>query len=76
MANAIRRLATVKPGGVIEIRSPELTPGARVEVIVLLEGSEARSTASLRSMIGSGKGAFANPEEAIAFIRRERDAWD
>jgi len=33
---AIRQQVTVQPGGVIEIRSPELPPGARADVIVLL----------------------------------------
>jgi len=33
---AIRQRVTVQPGGVIEIRSPELTPGASAEVIVLV----------------------------------------
>lgn len=28
------------------------------------------------ALIGSGKGAFASPEEADRFIREERDAWD
>ena len=36
MVAAIRHEVTVQPGGVIEIRSPELEPGSRAEVIVLL----------------------------------------
>lgn len=40
MVAAIRQQVTVQPGGVIEIRSPELEPGSRAEVIVLL-GSRA-----------------------------------
>lgn len=28
------------------------------------------------SLIGSGKGVFASPEEVDRFIREERDAWD
>ncbi len=35
MINAIRQEVVVLPGGRIEIVSPELTPGARAEVIVL-----------------------------------------
>jgi hypothetical protein len=36
MVAAIRQQVTVQPGGVIEIRSPELEPGVRAEVIVLI----------------------------------------
>lgn len=27
------------------------------------------------SLIGAGRGSFATPEEADAFIRQERDSW-
>jgi len=27
-------------------------------------------------MIGTGRGAFENPEEADNFIRKERDRWE
>jgi len=37
METALRQKAVVKPGGVIEIRSPELPEGAMAEVIVILE---------------------------------------
>ncbi len=37
MKTALRQQAVVKPGGVIEIRSPELPEGAMAEVIVILE---------------------------------------
>jgi hypothetical protein len=39
METALRQKAVVKPGGVIEIRSPELPVGAVAEVIVILETS-------------------------------------
>ena len=42
METALRQKAVVKPGGVIEIRSPELSEGAVAEVIVLLETSGTR----------------------------------
>ncbi|NEQ36831.1 MAG: hypothetical protein F6K40_11300 [Okeania sp. SIO3I5] len=31
---------------------------------------------SLKSIIGSGKGCFATPEEADNFINQERDKWE
>ena len=37
MVAAIRQLVTVQPGGRVEIRSSELTPGTQAEVIVLVE---------------------------------------
>ncbi len=49
MANAIRQTVRVKPGGLIEIRSPELTPGTVAEVIVLIEPSEAASSRAARA---------------------------
>jgi hypothetical protein len=47
METALRQKAVVKPGGVIEIRSPELPVGATAEVIILLEGPEAGRDESL-----------------------------
>jgi len=37
MTQTMRQIVRVKPGGVIEIRSPELEPGAMAEVIVITE---------------------------------------
>ena len=76
MVNAIRQQVTVQDGGVIEIRSPELTAGTRAEVIVLVEDSQPPRKRLLRSIIGTGKGGFASADEADAFLRRERDAWE
>lgn len=75
MLSSLRQKAIVQPGGVIEIRSPELPAGAVVDVVVILEPEPRPSGRSLSSLIGSGKGSFATPEEAAEFIRRERDKW-
>jgi hypothetical protein len=48
MTNAIRQTVRVKPGGLIEIRSPELTPGTLAEVIVLIDPSEKESARAVR----------------------------
>jgi hypothetical protein len=74
MNQALRQKAVVQPGGIIEIHSPELPPGATVDVIVILE-TLPKKRQSLRSLIGTGKGCFATPQEADDFISRERDAW-
>ena len=75
MVHALRKKVTVKPGGVVELRSPELIPGSTVEVIVLQE-KEPRKASSLGNLFGAGKGVFSTPEEADEFIRKERDLWD
>ena len=42
MYTVLREKKIVKPGGVLEIRSPALPEGAHVEVIVILEPSAKR----------------------------------
>ena len=74
MIQAVRREVTVQPGGRVEIVADELTPGARAEVIVLEEVPPRRKRA-LKSYLGAGKGCFATPEDADAFLRKERDSW-
>jgi hypothetical protein len=77
MVAAIRQQVTVQPGGVIEIRSAELRPGARAEVIVLVEGHTAPPPGrTLESFIGSARGQFASVEEVDSYIRRLRDEWE
>ncbi|MHC5933593.1 hypothetical protein [Nostoc sp.] len=76
MLNGLRQQAIVKPGGVVEICSPELPAGATVEVIVLIESPPKHSEKPLTSFIGSARGSFATPEEVDNFIRQERDAWE
>ena len=74
MNQALRQKVVVKPGGIIEICSPELPSGAVADVIIILETSPKKKQ-SLTSLIGTAKGSFATPKEADDFISRERDAW-
>jgi hypothetical protein len=76
MLNGLRQQAIVKPGGVVEISSPELPAGATVEVIVLLESPSKPYEKPLTSFIGSARGSFATTEEVDKFICQERDAWE
>ncbi|MEH1904683.1 MAG: hypothetical protein V7L04_25585 [Nostoc sp.] len=76
MLNGLRQQAIVKPGGVVEISSPELPAGVTVEVIVLIESPPKYSEKPLTSFIGSARGSFATTEEVDNFIRQERDAWE
>lgn len=75
MIDAIRQQVTVQPGGVIELQSPDLPVGARVEVIVLVD-SPFKSKRSLRRMLGTASQSFANVREVDTFIRQERDNWE
>jgi hypothetical protein len=75
MVTALKKTVTVQPGGLIEIRSPELTPGSNAEVIVLVEQPHAGSS-TLSSFIGAAKGTFNSIEEADAFLSNEREQWD
>lgn len=45
MTRAMRRIVRVKPGGVIEVRAPELAPGTVAEIIVLTETPGVQNTA-------------------------------
>ncbi len=79
MTSATRQIVIVKPGGVIEIRDPQLPVGAVAEVIVLVDLPLAEmaeeAPVPLASLIGAAQGGFATPEEADTFINRERDEW-
>jgi hypothetical protein len=74
MLQTIKERVTVKSGGVIELRHPEVPTGTEAEVIIMVEkpGTE---LPLLASFIGKGKGSFSNASEVDAFIRSERDSW-
>ncbi|MDM8559819.1 hypothetical protein [Candidatus Parabeggiatoa sp. HSG14] len=74
VTSAIKQQVTVQPDGFIKFRSPELKAGLRAEVIVITKELSIQPPGLLLFM-GKGKGAFATPEKADAFIRRERDTW-
>ena len=75
MLHAIRQKVTVKAGGRIELCAPELAEGTQADAIVI-EGSAPLAVRSLTALLGQGRGAYATPEAADAFLRGERDAWD
>ncbi len=76
MLHAIKQEMLIQKNGVIEIRSPELKPGMYAEIVILLKHTGQSETNPLSSMIGKGRGAFENPEDADNFIRNERDKWE
>ena len=73
--HAIRQKVTVKAGGRIELCAPELAEGTQADVIVI-EEPPPLALRSLTALLGQGRGAYATPEAADAFLRGERDAWD
>ena len=75
MVHTLKQKATVKQGGVVEVRSPDLVPGSTVEVIILSEDGPS-TVRKLTSLIGAGRGLFFDSEEVDRFIRKERDSWD
>jgi hypothetical protein len=74
MVRAIKQHVFVQPGGLIEIRRPELPAGTAAEVIVMVEDG-LTPPPPLTSLFGKAKGSFKSGEEADAFLRAERDAW-
>ncbi|MCX6644809.1 MAG: hypothetical protein NTY09_00395 [bacterium] len=75
MVHALRKKVTVKPGGIVELRSRELVPGSIVEVIVIQEKQSPKGI-DLTRLIGVGRGIFSTVEEVDEFIQGERDSWD
>lgn len=74
MTKALKQKVMVQLGGRIEIQLPELQPGTSAEVIVLVEDSHPKR--SLTNWLGAAPGCYDSPQEAVAFLRQERDQWD
>jgi hypothetical protein len=47
MTIAVKQMVRVQPGGLVQVRAPELQPGDMAEVIVLVEKVSAESRAEL-----------------------------
>jgi hypothetical protein len=79
MQSALRLETTVLPGHRLEISTPELPEGAKVEVIVVLpEKPQPRRMSMLEFLatLPPGPLLFKTPEEANRYIHEERDAWE
>jgi hypothetical protein len=76
MTEPIREHVTVQPGGLIEIRRPDIPVGTEVDVVILVQAKPTGTLPPLSSFVGKGKGCFKDAAEVDAFIRAERDAWD
>ena len=76
MTHAVKTTAIVQDGGRVQIVSPELTPGARVEVIVL-QASDAKRPSIDEILAGyAGGRLFQTAEQVDRYLRAERDAWE
>lgn len=74
MLTEIRQQVIVQLGGIIQIHSPELPDGAKVEVIVILDTPS--KPRPLATFTGAAQGSFSTPDEVDEFIRQERDTWN
>lgn len=74
MDKIYKQIVTIQPGGRIEITSDQLPEGRQAEVSVRVNPEQ--TVKSYLALFGSGKGGYATPEEADAFLRQERDRWE
>jgi hypothetical protein len=79
MQTVLRLETTVLPGHRLEVTSPELPDGAKVEVIVVLPHQPTAHRLSMLEFLESlpaGPRAFKTWEEYEQHLRAEKDAWD
>jgi hypothetical protein len=79
MRAALHLETTIGPGHRLELTSPELPEGARVEVIVVLpEEMKPRRLSMLEFLetLPPGPRAFKTWEEYEKHLRQEKDAWE
>jgi hypothetical protein len=79
MQTALRLEATVLPGHRLEVSSPELPEGAKVEVIVVLPDKPQPQFGSALEFLQSlppGPRAFKTWEEYERHLKEEKDAWE
>jgi hypothetical protein len=77
MSPAFQVQTTVLPGHRIEIETPQFPEGMSVTVIVLADGTASPKRRLSDTLAGyPGGQLFHSAEEADAYLRAERDAWD
>jgi len=70
---------TVLPGNRLEVSTPELPEGAKVEVIVVLPEQPKPPTMSMLELVESlppGPRAFPTWEEYERHLREEKNSWE
>ncbi|GDX40297.1 hypothetical protein LBMAG21_05890 [Armatimonadota bacterium] len=78
MQSALRISTRVQLGGRVEITDSQLLVGQSVDVIVLLPIVEEKCRHSIMDVLTKVPGhlAFKTAEEADAYLREEREAWE
>lgn len=78
MQTSLRLETTVLPGHRLEIHTPELPEGAKVEVIIHLPNGEPQFGSALEFLesLPPGPRAFNTWEEYEQHLREERDSWE
>lgn len=78
MISELRTEAIVQPGGLVQIRSDDLTEGTAVKVILTTTKPESKEVRNqnLVDFIGAAKGLFSSVEDVDAYSHEERDSWD
>ncbi len=78
MATELRVETVVLPGGKIEISRPELVPGQRATVVVMIEDNESLRQHHVIDILKAlpGHRLFQTAEDVDAYIHEERDAWE
>jgi hypothetical protein len=81
MQTALRLEATVLPGHRLELNSPELPEGAKVEVIVVLPESPEPRRMSMLELLetlppGPSPRCFPTWEEYERHLKEEKNAWE
>ena len=77
MALTIELETVVQPDGKIEITSPELVPGQRAKVTVVVQSGGAATFRHVLDFVADlpGHVLFKSAEEVDAYIHEERDSW-
>ena len=73
---AIREITKVKPGGVIEVSTPGLSPGEEVEVIVLAGMAGQRPSLTGKRLKGGWGGALADLGQHYTSVELQHKAME
>ena len=78
MTTKLRVKTVVLPGGKIEISNPELIPGQRATVVVMIEDNEPVEQRHVIDILKTlpGHQIFKSAEEVDAYLQGERNSWE
>ena len=78
MQTALRVETTILPGHRVEVSSPELPEGTKVEVIIMLPTTTPLPRQSMLDFLATLPPRpllFMTPEDADRYVQEERDSW-